>query len=286
MSQQRDAYCSFCRNSHHDVGPLVEGEDSVYICAACVELCQSIIEQEKRRRRSSATLPPLPPPENIEALLHFFLRVQRTITEPIAAAVHSHAESFRDAQRSESTKNVLLLVGPSWSSGVLLACVLAHILDVPFASGQAKDLALACSPTEPNASVFYRLLQAGDFDVETAQRGIVFLDRIDLPEAQEMLVNLLEDKGPAAAIPGRQLDVASILFICRGGFAGLDEQMVRRGRHPEQPITSEDLLALGVSLEFMRRVLAIVRVSALDEEIVVRLIASADLKRWSNDSGI
>jgi ATP-dependent Clp protease ATP-binding subunit ClpX len=207
-------------------------------------------------------------------------------TEAIAAAVHSHGGGRRIVHASDGNKHVLLLVGTSRSRAVLLARVLAHIFDAPFACGQAMNWAATSSATETSAPIFISLLQAADFDVELAQRGVVFLDGIDVSDAQEMLVRLLEEKRFAVVAPSVQIDIASILFVCRGDFAGLDERMVRRGKHPEQPITKEDLLALGVRPEFMRRVGAILRISPLEEETVVRLVCSADLKRWPTDPNI
>ncbi len=283
------AYCSFCRKSHQEVGPLVEGANDVFICAECIELCQSIIDQEKRRRqRLGGSFPPLRPSEEIQALLHSFTRMPQTYTQMIASALHSHWYSQSTSHSQEGTKNIFLLISASPSSAIFLARVLAHILDVPFAYAQATALAPTCQPTNSQDSVFFKLLHAANFDFEAAQRGIVFLDGFDSLDAQGMLVNLL--RGVSVLVPDvpspLQIDASSILFICRGAFAGLDGQMVQRGRHPEQPITNDDLLAWGATPQFLQLVRAVVRISPLDEATVVRLIASADLEYWPNDKTI
>ncbi len=278
----RDAYCSFCRKHFRDVGPLVEGPGEVYICAECVELCQSIIIQEKRRRGFQNPPSSLPPPEFLRARLPSFIPLPESDLKALAVAVHSHYHDRQDAHGRRDGKNLLLLAGSSRSSAMLLARSLAHILDVPVASGHAEHLA----PLKPNESILFKLLDAGDFDAETARRGIVLLNGMDSRDAQEMLVNVLEGKDERAFPAALHVDVASILFVCLGPFIGLDEQMVRQGWHPEQPITSEDLLACGVLPEFVRRVRAAVRVAPLDEETVTRLAASADLKCFARGSDV
>jgi ATP-dependent Clp protease ATP-binding subunit ClpX len=262
---------------------LVEGPGEVYICAECVELCQSIIVQEKRRRLRSQN-PPLPllTPESLQARLPSFVRMPESDLKALAVAVHSHYHGGEDAHRKKDGQNLLLLVGSSWSSAMLLTRALAYILDVPFSSGRAEQLARL----ESNESIVFRLLNASDFDAEAAQRGIVLLDGMDSRNAQEMLVNDLEGKVEKALPSGLQIEVACILFVCLGPFIGLNEQLIRQGRHPEQPIASDDLLAFGVLPDFVRRLRAVIRLSPPDEETVMRLTASADLQRFAKGSGV
>jgi ATP-dependent Clp protease ATP-binding subunit ClpX len=279
----RNAYCSFCRAHYRDVGPLVEGPGKVYICAECVELCQSIIAQEKRRRQGFQNPPlSLPPPEFLHARLHSFIPSPETDLKAFAASVHSHYHGRQDAHRRKGDQNLLLLIGSSQPSAILLARVLAHVLDVPFASGHAENLTPSGPSPESGGSIVFKLLHASDFDAEAAQRGIVLLDGMDSRDAQEMLVNVLEERGDMSLLHALQIDLASILFVCLGAFVGLDEQIVRQGRHSEQPITSADLLAFGVMPEFVRRLRAVVRISPLDEETQLRLATTADLTHWSD----
>jgi ATP-dependent protease Clp ATPase subunit len=132
-------------------------------------------------------------------------------------------------------------------------------------------------------SIFFKLLDASDFDAEAAQRGIVFLSGMDQREAQERLIELLES-GDGNAFPHElRIELISPLFICHATFAGLDEQIARQGRHPEQPIQSSDLLAFGVLPAFVRRLRAIVRILPLDEELTAQLASAADLTRFATE---
>jgi ATP-dependent protease Clp ATPase subunit len=134
--------------------------------------------------------------------------------------------------------------------------------------------------------MFLELLETADFDVEAAQRGIVFLDGMHRRDAQEELVDLLKVGSSQVKLFPQELriEIASMLFVCFGTFLELDRLTARRGRHPEQPILEDDLLTLGVLPTFVRRLRAIVRVSPLDELIMTRLVISANLNRWPNDS--
>jgi len=289
MKKPHKAHCSFCRKSYRVVGPLVEGPGNVYICTECIELCQSIIVQEKRRRqRLAGTSASFPAPELLRERLHQVVGALVLDMKSLADAVSSHYANQANSQQRGNEKNLLLLIGPSRSAAIFLARAIAHVVDVPFARGDAEDLCRIRDVADSEDSMFLRLLEAADFDIDAAQRGIVFLDGMDRRDAQEELVDLLEGGSSRVKLFPQELriDIVSMLFVCFGAFLELDELIARRGRHPEQPILDDDLLTLGVLPSFVRRLRAIVRVSPLEEHAMTHLVVSADLKRWPNDSNI
>lgn len=196
------AFCSFCRKSYREVGPLVEGPDDVYICAECVELCRSIIDQE-RRRRAGVTGPPLPPPEIIGERLEELTGGKWKGTDALAAAVHGHYQRFNQGSTPAGNANAILLIGPTRSSKLFLGRALAHILDVPFAHGDRNGLEVG-SVLPGSASLLAKLLEASDFDAEAAQRGVVYVDGVDQNETQAALLRLVGERleGCPAARPG------------------------------------------------------------------------------------
>src|SRR5262245_10961063 len=278
MGRNRTAYCSFCRKSYRDVGPLVEGPGEVYICGDCIQLCQSIIDQEKRRRsRSAGSVPPTPTPEAIRGKLDQLVSGQDGAKDALVlAALHRGGVSGRGPQ------NPVLLIGPARSSKVFLVRALAHALEAPFAEGDSK--ALVRSGAEPTVPLLIRLLAASDFDAEAVQRGVVYVDGIDQRATQERLLQLWE--GAEGDILGRDLhiDVAGLLFIFGGVFPGLDQIVARQGRHPEQPVTGETLGAFGMAPELARRLRAIERVSPLDEETLVRCVPLVEFDRLISEN--
>jgi ATP-dependent Clp protease ATP-binding subunit ClpX len=304
-----EARCSFCGRVHPQVDHLIESPSQMaWICNECVDRSKDILDGSKKPTKKDFVLPDLPPPREIKGYLDQFVIGQEAAKKALSVAVYNHYQRLKHPEANVFKSNILL-IGPTGTGKTLLAESLAKMLHVPFAIADATTLTEAGYVGDDVENVLVRLLQAAEYDAESAERGIIYIDEIDKvgrksegtsitrdvsgEGVQQALLKIIE--GTVAQVPpqgGRKhphqelvsINTRNILFICGGAFEGLEElaksrtdrksvsfNLEARSKAAVQ-IIPEDLVRFGLIPEFVGRLPLVVQLHALDENALVQIL--------------
>ena len=309
--EKRQLKCSFCGKTQDQVRRLIAGPN-VYICDECVELCDEIIQEEIEETMEEDTTS-LPKPKEMMEILNDYVIGQERAKKILSVAVYNHYKRIYSKKSTtkdiEIQKSNILLLGPTGSGKTLLAQTLAKTLNVPFAMADATSLTEAGYVGEDVENILLKLIQAADFDIEKAERGIIYIDEIENPSitrdvsgegVQQALLKILE--GTVANVPpqgGRKhphqeflkIDTTNVLFILGGAFDGIEKIIQRRGSEKTlgfgakiesknntdlgkiyAKVLPEDLLKFGIIPEFIGRIPVVATLELLDEDALMRIL--------------
>jgi ATP-dependent Clp protease ATP-binding subunit ClpX len=279
---RQNAFCSFCRKSYVDVGPLVEGPGEIFICGDCAALCRSIVEQEARHRRQSNSSQPQPSRlERLQQRLGACLDIHAKPISALLAAIDSHVESL--SAGTTPARSLIVLVGPSSAAGLFVTKLIASALEAPSWMVDRQRLLRSARIFDGDSELF-QILSSGEFDLEFVHRTIACVSQFDDRAVQEALGRMIHSGADDKSLIDLGLDPRKFLFVCGGAFSGLDQLAAQRGQPPNEIIDSRDLISWGVLPELVDRLHAAIWWDALDEQALFRIASSIEFDLPTQDA--